>query len=336
MRSMRLTAGALFLAALSAAASCNGKGISYGDPNSLIAVMSPERWAEVSEAVYRALEPTITTVRDEKTFTVTYQEPYGAHWDNLRRFQQMLVVGTPGDAWVAETLEEADEPITEPGIHQVEDVWARGQTVTLILLSARGGNDELLARLPEVHELLDGQYRAFVRGRMYMSGVDTALADTLTTEAGFELLVPTVYRWRRLDSVYVFRNDNPDPSELIREVHVAWRTPAPASIDAEDVLDWRERLVQERFPIPQDLVREGMTSETYERDGSEVVEVHAQWRNPPDLGWPAGGPFVTRAVTCDGQDRTYLLDAWLYAPGSEKYEYMIQLETILDTFGCES
>jgi hypothetical protein len=30
----------------------------------------------------------------------------------------------------------------------------------------------------------------------------------------------------------------------------------------------------------------------------------------------------------------YLLDAWLYAPGKQKYEYMIQLQTILDTFRC--
>jgi len=31
----------------------------------------------------------------------------------------------------------------------------------------------------------------------------------------------------------------------------------------------------------------------------------------------------------------YLIDAWLYAPGKEKYEYMIQLQTILNTFRCE-
>ena len=41
-----------------------------------------------------------------------------------------------------------------------------------------------------------------------------------------------------------------------------------------------------------------------------------------------------RAIVCEDQDRMYLLDAWLYAPGKEKYEYMIQLETILDSFSC--
>ena len=65
-----------------------------------------------------------------------------------------------------------------------------------------------------------------------------------------------------------------------------------------------------------------------------AIQIQAQWRNPPERGWPAGGPFITRAVTCESQDRTYYVDAWLYAPGKEKYEYMIQLETILDSFRC--
>ena len=30
----------------------------------------------------------------------------------------------------------------------------------------------------------------------------------------------------------------------------------------------------------------------------------------------------------------YLIDAWLYAPGRDKYEYMIQLEEILGSFRC--
>ena len=63
--------------------------------------------------------------------------------------------------------------------------------------------------------------------------------------------------------------------------------------------------------------------------------MQATWRNPPGSGWPAGGPFITYGITCANQDRTYFVDAWLYAPGREKYEYMIQLETILGTFRCD-
>ncbi len=330
----RPTLAALALASALASGACNEVPMSYGDANSIIAVMSAERWTDLETTVYDALEPTISTVRDEKTFTVTYQEPYAEFWDRLRRFRQMLVVGSREDPWVQEVLEDAREPITENGIHQVYDVWSRGQTVTLVLLDSGWSDADLAARLPEVNELLDGQYRGYARNRMYISGADSALADTLSTIAGFSMLLPNVYRWQTRDSIYVFRNDNPDPSELIRQISVSWRTPAPGLLTREEVLAWRAEVVAEHYTEPQELVLDNSAEREFDFDGSPAYELQAMWRNPPERSWPAGGPMITRTVTCDGQDRTYLLDAWLYAPGKEKYEYMIQLETLLDTFAC--
>jgi hypothetical protein len=320
------------------AVACDTRGLSYGDPNSIIAVMSPALWEEASEPVYAELEQTIVTVRDEKAFTVTYQAPYAEYWNELRRFRQLLLVGALSDAWIQEALDQADvveEPVTGPGLYQVGDVWSLGQTVTLVILPDGGGAQDLRPHLPAIHAILDEQYRAYARSRMYLSGVDSALADTLATEAGFALTLPRVYRWMRTDSTFLFRNDNPDPSELIREIVVTWRSPAPAELGVDELLAWRAELVRERYTEPQDFVAEGMAVDASPFTGHAALEVRAQWRNPPDRGWPAGGPIITRAITCDNQDRTYLIDAWLYAPGKEKYEYMIQLETLLDTFRCE-
>ena len=332
----RLLTGVLAGATLLGLAACDTKPLGYGDPNSIIAVMSPELWDEVEDDVYEALETTIYTVAEEKAFTVTYQAPYAEYWLDLRRFRQMLVVGTLSDPIVQEVMDEADEPFTEPGIYQVRLVWALEQVVTVLLLPEGGGADALRAQLPAVHELLDGQYLNYARNRMYMSGLDSALADTLYTEAGFTLMLPQVYRWRALnDSMYVFRNDNPDPSELIREIFVTWRSPALTSLDSEEVLAWRERVVGEYYTDAQALRLDTMFVETEPFLGNEAVRVQAQWQNPPESSWPAGGPFIAYGITCANQDRTYLIDAWLYAPGREKYEYMIQLETILSTFECD-
>jgi hypothetical protein len=326
---------ALFtLAAALNAAACNEVPMSYGDANSIIAVMPEDRWEGLERTVYEALEPTIVTVRDEKTFTVTYQEPYGQFWDRLRRFRQILVVGTREEPWVQEVLDRAREPITENGLYQVYDVWSRGQTVTLVLLDTGWSEADLAPYLVQVNDLLDSQYRGYARNRMYISGADSALADTLSMVAGFTMLLPDVYRWQTRDSIYIFRNDNPDPAELIRQISVSWRTPAPGLLTREELLEWRADVVAQHYSEPQEVVLDNSEERSFDFDGSPAFELQAMWRNPPERPWPAGGPIITRTVTCDAQDRTYLLDAWLYAPGKEKYEYMIQLETLLDTFRC--
>jgi hypothetical protein len=55
-----------------------------------------------------------------------------------------------------------------------------------------------------------------------------------------------------------------------------------------------------------------------------------------DDGYPAAGPFISRAYVCPSANRTFFVDAWLYLPDVDrpKHEYMIQLRTLLDTFRC--
>ena len=308
----------------------------WGDWNAIIVGASEEQWAAVGEMVESALEATIITVRTEKTFRVTHQEPTGEAWRMLQRFRQLLLIGTADSPWMVEALALANrESFNPPEIFQVENVWARGQTVTVLLLSSEGadGADELLAPL---HELLDGQYRGWVRNRMFMSGLDSLLADTLWNEAGFTMLLPDVYRRRTVDSVYIFRNDNPDPSELIRQIAVTWRSPIPEELGQEEVLAWRKELTDRHYIYPQVVEMELAQTRRLQLGDLVLEELRAVWANPPEDLFPAGGPMITWSVPCPEQGRHYLVDAWLYAPGKDKYQYVLQLETILQSFRCRS
>ena len=130
----------------------------------------------------------------------------------------------------------------------------------------------------------------------------------------------------------IFRNDNPEPSELIREVAVAWRSPIPEKLTDADILEWRRSLSREHYADEQVVTEE---LEPGRAVSDEVYEIHGIRESPPDA-WPAAGPFLARTRVCSGQDRLYLLDSWLYAPGRDKYEYMLQLRFILDSFECAS
>jgi hypothetical protein len=197
----------------------------------------------------------------------------------------------------------------------------------------------LATLLAELGALYDAQFRQLALNRMYVSGVDTLLADTLASRVGFRMLFPTVYKRSVRDSVYMFRNDNPDPSELIRQIGVTWRTPMPDSLtgspmgDRAATLAWREALATTNYADEQVIDTARVFERTVEVDGRQAFEVQAVWQSPPEA-WPAAGPFIARLIPCPEQDRLYLVDAWLYAPGREKYEYMIQLETLLDSFQC--
>jgi len=335
----RFPALALVVLLALAAGACGDKTGAWGDPNSIIAAVDPELWSEIEETVFDALEPTVLTVTEEKAFTVAHTVPGAEGWGNFRKFRQMLLVGPISDPYVAEALDEVDDAgeITPPQILQARNVWARNQMVTILVTSEDDPAADVRARLPELAALYDEQYRNWARQKMYVSGQDTALADTLMNQYGFSLVLPEVYYWDMRDSVLIFRNDNPDPAELIRQVTVSWISPVPDpdEFQAEEMLEWRAGIAEEHYSEPQLVDLSDRRAGPARFGQLQAYEIQAAWTNAPEAGWPAGGPFILRAVICPQQDRMYLIDAWLYAPGKEKYEYMIQLQTILNTFRCE-
>ena len=312
---------------------CRNLPLALGDDNSIIVTAAPELWAEVEEALVGGLERTVFTVRDEKTFTVTWGDYGGEDWVRLRQLRQQLVVGSPEDPWMARALGKVDGPVEPPALAQVEDLWARGQVATLMVVEEGRERAGVMELIPAAAELYDEWFRARAVARMFVTDPDSALARSLAEHDGFWVLVPEVYRHRISDSVHIFRNDNPDPSELIRHFAVAWRSPATPDFGVSELLAWRAEVVDSHYAYPQVVDTTHGAWRRVALNGREAHSYQAVWQNPPGE-YPAAGPFVTHTVVCPEQDRRYLIDAWLYAPGRDKYEYMIQLEQIVGSFAC--
>jgi len=314
------------------------QGLAYGDPNAVI-VVAPEEWfPTLRDTMDAVLSPDVFTLRPERTFRITYQAPVGVEWQRLKKFKKEILIGSPEDFWVAEALATLDDTVTYqvPGMVEAEDVWARDQHVTVLLVDpSQDVAPQVFPRLEEIHAMLDERFRQGVVERMFVSGVKEDLADSLMNAAGFSLLLPEVYRHQFQDPVHIFRNDNPDPSELIRQFGVAWRTPIPQeSLPVDSLMDWKESLSQEFYAYPQTVDRESLRTRNLTLGAMAVTEVRGAWSNPPDSNWPAAGPFLFWAVACPSQNRLYALDAWAYAPGKDKWEYVLQLENILGSFRC--
>jgi hypothetical protein len=324
----------LTLAALLTLGACD-KPQALGDANAVIIGLPDAEWATMQGEIEEALEPTAFTVRDERIFRVTQVDPAGPFWGDTRRFRQVLVIGEPADEWIAEVLRQSGrEPRELPTIVEATNVWARGQRVIALVVPPGASASAARPLLPELGESMLRDYQVFVRQRMFASGADTERAHSLLQQDGFYLLMPTVYRTEQPDpTTYLFINDQPDPSRLQRVVLATWRPSGEIAMTPLDVLTWREEVAQQYYHPPQLTDRERSERAELASTEQDALQIHGVWSSPPDA-WPAGGPFLARAVECpDG--RTFLLDGWVYAPGREKYEYVFQVNTILDSFRCE-
>jgi len=317
------------------AAGCNDRTRpAMGDEHSIIVVAHDTLWAQVETAVLTTLQPIIFAARDEATFRVSHVSPADPYWGDLRRFRQVLAIGRAEDPWVQEPLRRAAGPTEGRAIVEAQDVWSRGQRVTALVVPEDRPADAVMERVDTLAALLDRRYRAWAQTRMFISGLDEGLRARLQEQGGFALDVPNVYRWRQVDdNAFHFVNDQPDAEQLVRSVLVTWRpyTDAEPAIDA--ILDWRDDVAREYYDWHQITERDRLQTRPLDAPGSGGLEIRGVWDGTVD-GFPQAGSFIAHVLDCPTQNRRYLLDAWLYAPARAKYQYLIQLETLLSSFQC--
>jgi hypothetical protein len=305
-----------------------------GEANSLIVVAPDSLWKRVEDATYEALEPTLFTTRREKIFNVTHVGTESPELGQLLLWRQVIIFATPEDERLRRVARAADrDQVDPPQILQAKDVWALGQVATAVALEPGREAQSWLEQLPALAALLDRELREYVVTKMFVSGDDTATAAALRERWGVTLSVPRVYETGFRDGeIFVLRNDNPDPSELIRSILIQ-RLPAADSVSGEDVYAWRESIDDDQYNVPQSFERSAEPTRRLRIHGFDAVEVRGIWKD--EGTFPAAGPFIGRAVRCP--TGTFFFDAWLYSPNPRrsKFEYLLQLETILDSFRCE-
>jgi hypothetical protein len=327
----RASSGAAVVALILVAA-CS-KPAAWGEATSLI-VIAPDRiWEQVEDSTYVALEPSILTTREESKFQVTQVDSADPELEDLLVFRQVIVLGAPDSPLVRAAAEQEGISVEAPSLFTASDVWARGQLVTVVVAEPGREAETWLGLLDEMIERIDERYRSWALERMFVSGIDSVTADSLDRRFGFSLQIPKVYQFvvreGPQDTVVILRNDNPDPSELIRSILVTWR-PRLLELSEEVALGWRAAIDSVHYNVPQRIEPSGREPRSFRVGGEETLELTGTWID--EGTFPAAGPFIVRLIQCP--DKTVFIDAWLYAPRKPKYEYMIQLEHILNSFTC--
>lgn len=328
-RASRLVALA---ALLTCAAACD-KPPPIGEHHELAVATPPEIWQALAPQIVAALEPRTFTVRNERIFDVAYIPPAHDAWrGELRRMRKVLLIGSADEPLIAEALAGRDwKRLRLPAVIQLPDVWAQQQLVTVALLPEGAGPGALEPLLPKIGETLLEQLKEHARLRMAVMPPNERLVEQLRQVEGFTLAVPTTYDASQPEpGVYVFRHEEEGLTPVIQSIAVDSRPRGAVEWTARAAGEWRARLA-ERLNEPGHITEALPRWHEAEVAGQRTLHVQGVWSLLPD-GWPGGGPFMSRLVECG--DRVYLLDAWLYAPGEAKYELVIQLHIILDTFRC--
>jgi hypothetical protein len=302
-----------------------------GNASSIIVIAEDSLWRDAGDSLKRALEPRIFTVRSERTFDVSQFSPHDVIWRDRRIFRTVLVIGPADAPWVQPVVARGGGDAVD-GVVEATGVWARNQRVIALIAGDAATAEQRAARVAAV---IDSAFRADVLRRMYASGPDTLLRDTLRQQYGFGVLLPTVYTAVRRDSSVVwYRNETQVGGDLVRSLLVTWRTGMHAAT-AEAAHAWRDSIAAQAYNPAQRTHQELMRAGETAANGAQGVEIQGVWSGT-DPGWPSSGPYIARMMQCPARNRTYLLDAWVYAPGPDrsKYEYLIQLNTLLNTFEC--
>ena len=307
---------------------------SFGDPNSVIVRADAALWAEVGPTLRAALERPVFSTRNEAEFRVTFIADVDTLWRNLRLWKNVVVLASAGEQVASRVLKSARAgKAAAPGLVQANDIWARNQTVWLILLPSTEKVAATESQLDTLYSLLRTRFDDYILRRMYASGVNDSLVEVLSAY-GFTLQIPKVYIHGREDSTFRFRNVLPNPATRIRSLLVTWEiSDDPVTLpDGDSLLAWRGRAGETLYNPPQDIQNDRTLVDALSPGDIPAMQVRGVWQDRDDF--PAAGVFITRAVRCSDQNRIYYIDAWLYSPGDDKHQYIRQLEILLDSFAC--
>jgi hypothetical protein len=323
---------AVTLCALGSLVGC-GKPPSIGETNDIVVGAASDIWDALEDEIVATLEPRAFTVREERMFDVAYIPLPDTRWRYFRRLRQILLIGSAKEPLISEALAgRSTKTVTPPVLIQLPDVWAENQLVTVALLPDSAEPQVVEPMLPKIGEVFTRQLEDRIRIRMAITPRNERLAEQLRRVAGFTLALPWAYDYEQVDrDLFIFRHELGWSAPVSRNIMVAAHSRDSVDWTAEGAAPWRAELA-ERLNQPVHLTEVLPKTLQGRLAGRPTIQIQGIWSTPPDE-WPSAGPFISRMVDCS--DRVFLIDAWLYAPAkTEKYDYMYELDLILDTFRC--
>jgi len=323
----------LLVSALAACllSSCSRRTITAtGESDDLVIVADAEVAPAALDSLLALVRTELPWLLDEPEFKPTVTTPSKA--GELLHRRHVVLLGVWGTGEVPDLAARRIDGLNagSPAALRIEeDVWAAGQIVGLIV-----GRDEpdLLAYIRDHRsEILHRLDTAVVDrlARTYRENPDGKAAGAMLAERyGWSASPPTGYdliSGGAAEGFVFLRRTQPD-----RNLFVFWREGAdPATKDLAVRL--RQELTRRYYDGDQIEWRRPFEADTVSFAGRAAVRLSGWWGNDRLLG---GGPFRLYCFSVPEQNRLYIVDGSLFAPGMDKVPLMRNLDAIARTFAA--
>ena len=335
--SLRVLLAMLVITILLLPAACGDiplqKPRAFGREKEILVICDNGIWQKAEQDLRKRIEVPIHAVRWEPIFEIAQVDAgnvqHYKEWDKV-----ILIESLENKKLLPQVVD--DSTLKKIGLGQglffsQKDVWSRGQRVAG--LAAR--TDDQLIPLIKVHG--DRIFKDFIRlleerekVRMYHSGKDLALVDSLVGCCGFSIELPRVYARIRQDSLpgneLLFVHQDP-----VRSIFVTWtENPGPLDLSRKALAETRDSILEKSYP---DMIThvERVDTSTVISNSLERLRVYGTWENPEDI---RGGVYISQIIESPLQNRRYFIDCLLFSPDPRlnKYRFIFQLETIMNSF----
>ncbi len=251
--------------------------------------------------------------------------------DEMASRRHIVLIGTWDDPEMSRIVRSRIgemSPGDPAGSRLVEDIWAKGQVVMAVMADTP---EALTAYISDNAFNLKDAFDKASTERLARSLRDqvegTGAIEDMNTRFGWSLCPPSGYDLFPGDEgegLVFFRRVQPD-----RTLFVYWQEGEASEVTEEFVVTKRNEMGSLHFDGDEIEWQRDFTVETVDFAGYQALRVSGWWGNRALVG---GGPFRSYCFFVPSQNRVYLVDAALFAPGLDKVALMRNLDAALNTF----
>ena len=304
-----------------------------GSNHEVLVLADDAQWQQFQGILRDIFERKVFTAQEENIFTV--RRGRSEEFEFYQTWKNLVILATfDHQGPVVQLMEqflsaEARDKVAsgQAYLFTRRNLWAQDQEV--FFLAARS-ESTLMEKLQEnrdhLFDLMEGALNEKIVRFLYQRGRQIELEKRLFGDYGWTLMIPEGYVVAKElpEEHFVWlRRQQPH-----RWLFVHWQDTADVAMTPQVCMDERDRVGRQFYDGDQ-IVRERTGWEEVAFAGHRAVKLSGIWENKQLL---AGGPFRTYCFYQEEAGRRYLVDAAVYAAGTEKEPYLRQVDLIVQTF----